>query len=56
MQLRAAFTEFMYAKDYSPASKQWYTSRLGAFMSWAEAQGVADLDAAPGQLVAGGLA
>ncbi len=44
MELHAAFTEFLYAKDHSPASKAWYTSRLGAFMRWTEAQGTTSVE------------
>ncbi|HLZ20956.1 MAG TPA: tyrosine-type recombinase/integrase [Ktedonobacterales bacterium] len=39
MLLDAAFTEFGYAKDHTPASRAWYRSRLGAFTTWAKGQG-----------------
>ena len=44
MELAAAFTEPAYAKDWTPSSRRWFTSRLGAFFSWAEAQGVTELE------------
>lgn len=51
MQLDAAFTEFCYAKDHTPASRQWYTARLGAFIAWADGQGVGDMEAITAPLV-----
>lgn len=44
MQLAAALIEFNYAKDHTPASRQWYKSRLGAFTAWAEAEGTANVE------------
>ena len=37
MLLAAALVEFGYAKDHTPASRAWYKSRLGVFISWVEA-------------------
>jgi hypothetical protein len=44
MELADAFTELSYAKDWSPSSHAWYTSRLGAFMAWAREHGVTELE------------
>jgi site-specific recombinase XerD len=44
MELAAAFTEFAYAKDHTAESRRWYKCRLGAFMAWAQAQGVTDIE------------
>lgn len=51
MELQAAFTEFCYAKDHTPSSRQWYTSRLGAFIRWARSQSVQDIDDVTAPLV-----
>ena len=42
MELADAFTELAYAKDWSPPSRRWFTSRLGAFFSWAGNQGATE--------------
>jgi hypothetical protein len=44
MELAAAFTELAYAKDWTPSSRRWFSSRLGAFFAWAEDQGIMDLE------------
>jgi site-specific recombinase XerD len=51
MELAAAFTELAYAKDWTPSSRRWFTSRLGAFFSWAENQGITDLEGITAPLV-----
>lgn len=40
MRLEDAYLEFSYAKDHSPASRQWYHSRLTAFFNWCHEQQV----------------
>lgn len=44
MQLEAAMVEFGYSFDYSRASRDWYASRLGAFVLWAKTQGVTEVE------------
>ena len=44
MELADAFTELAYAKDWTPSSRAWYTSRLGAFTAWAREHGVTELE------------
>jgi site-specific recombinase XerD len=44
MELADAFTELSYTKDWSPSSRAWYTSRLGAFTTWARERGVTALE------------
>src|SRR5215469_5407218 len=51
MELADAFTELAYAKDWTPSSRRWFTSRLGAFFSWAEDQGIRDLERITAPLV-----
>jgi site-specific recombinase XerD len=51
MELAAALTELAYAKDWSPSSRRWFTSRLGAFFSWAEDQGITELERVTAPLV-----
>jgi site-specific recombinase XerD len=43
--------EFSYAKDHTPSSRQWYHSRLGAFITWTQQQGVEDLEAITAPLI-----
>ncbi len=51
MELAAAFTELAYAKDWTPSSRRWFSSRLGAFFAWAEDQGIKDLESITAPLV-----
>lgn len=51
MHLQAALTEFEYSKDHTPSSRAWYGSRLGAFVSWATAQGIVDIEALTAPLI-----
>lgn len=51
MQLDDACTELRYAKDWSKQSAQWYTSRLGLFVSWCKAQDISQLEQITPQLV-----
>jgi site-specific recombinase XerD len=51
MTLDESLPEFLLAKDHSPASRAWYISRLGAFMTWASAHGVTTLDGVTAPLV-----
>lgn len=44
MQLRASFIELGYSKDWTPASRKWFQSRLNAFIEWAEYQGVTEIE------------
>ena len=44
MELADTLTELAYAKDWSPSSRAWYTSRLGAFTAWAREHGVTALE------------
>jgi site-specific recombinase XerD len=36
--------EYSYSQDYSPTTRAWYRSRLGAFAAWLRSAGIADLD------------
>lgn len=51
MHLQAALTEFEYSKDHTPSSWAWYGSRLGAFVSWATAQGCTDIETLTAPLI-----
>lgn len=51
MHLQAAFTEFTYSKDHTPASQQWYRARLGAFIQWVLAQSTSDIEDVSAPLV-----
>lgn len=51
MTLHAAFTEFTFAKDWSPASLLWYRKRLTPFFAWMEAQGVSEVTGITAPLV-----
>lgn len=51
VRLRDAFTEFEYAKDHSAESRRWYTSRLGAFITWANGQGIHNIEEVTAPLV-----
>lgn len=51
MQLRAAFVELGYAKDWTPASRRWFQSRLGAFIEWAAHQGITEIEDVTAPLV-----
>jgi site-specific recombinase XerD len=44
MRLEAAITELGYAKDWTRQTRKWYDSRLGAFVCWAHAQSVNELE------------
>jgi len=44
MRLEAALLEYSYSQDYSPTTRAWYRSRLGAFAAWLRSAGIADLD------------
>jgi site-specific recombinase XerD len=51
MTFDESLTEFLLAKDHSPASRTWYRSRLGAFFTWATTQGVTTLEGVSAPLV-----
>jgi site-specific recombinase XerD len=51
MRLENAVTEFTYAHDYTPATLNWYRSRLGAFIAWAHEQGVTEIEGITAPLV-----
>jgi site-specific recombinase XerD len=42
MDLRAAMTEFFYARDLTPSSRAWYHDHLGAFVRWCAEQGTTE--------------
>jgi site-specific recombinase XerD len=44
MRLEAALLEYSYSQDYSPTTRAWYRSRLGAFTTWLHDAGIVDLD------------
>lgn len=44
MRLEAALLEYSYSQDYSPTTRAWYRSRLGAFTAWLRSEGISDLD------------
>lgn len=44
MHLNAAFVELSYSKDWTPESRKWFTSRLGAFIEWAGHQGITEIE------------
>jgi site-specific recombinase XerD len=43
MELATTFTEFTYAKDWTPASRTWYQGRLSAFREWCLEQGINEI-------------
>jgi integrase/recombinase XerD len=45
MNLSAALTQFLYAKDYTPKSRRWMTQKLEAFVAWCAASGILDTTA-----------
>jgi integrase/recombinase XerD len=51
MDMQTALTEFSYAKDWTPSSKAWYRSRLGAFTTWLTEQDITDIGAIDAPLV-----
>jgi site-specific recombinase XerD len=51
MELAAALTELTYAKDWTPASRAWYASRLGAFVAWARDHGITELESLTAPLI-----
>ena len=51
MKLADAYAEFTYAKDHTPASQQWYRSRLTAFFAWLGEQDIDQLEAINAPLV-----
>jgi len=51
MKLTDAYTEFLLAHDYQPSTIRCYHDRLGAFMRWADAQGVTTVDGFTAPLV-----
>jgi site-specific recombinase XerD len=42
--LAEGLTEYLLSSDYTPQTRAWYESRLGAFLSWLTAQGVTSLE------------
>ena len=44
MRLDAALTEYQYAKDLTPASQRWYTSKLTAFAAWCASQDITQVE------------
>lgn len=44
MRLEDTFTEFTFAKDHSPASRRWYSTRLSAFIAWLHDMGCNDIE------------
>jgi site-specific recombinase XerD len=44
MRLDITLTEFAYSKDWSPASRAWYSCRLGAFTKWCTEQDITDIE------------
>jgi site-specific recombinase XerD len=51
MQLHAVLIELSYAKDWTEQSRKWFTSRLNAFISWANDQGVTEIESINAPLV-----
>jgi site-specific recombinase XerD len=51
MRIEDSLTEFLLSTDYTPQSRKWYKSRLGAFITWAEGQGAKELDTVTAPLV-----
>lgn len=51
MQTESALFEFAFSKDHTPASRQWYRLRLGAFTVWLRDQGITELESITAPLV-----
>ncbi len=51
MHLESALLEFAFSKDHTPASRQWYRFRLGAFTDWLRDQGITELEGITAPLV-----
>src|SRR5260370_22164590 len=51
MQTESALFEFAFSKDHTPASRQWYRFRLGAFTVWLRDQGITELEGITAPLV-----
>jgi site-specific recombinase XerD len=51
MLLFHALQEFELAKDHSPSSKQWYRSRLSAFIAWLAEQSITEAESISASLI-----
>src|SRR5689334_535107 len=51
MQLHAALVELGFSKDWTPASRKWFTGRLTTFITWAATQGVTEIEDVTAPLV-----
>jgi len=51
MQLHAALVELGFSKDWTPASRKWFTGRISTFIRWAAEQGVTEIEDVTAPLV-----
>ncbi|HEY7350282.1 MAG TPA: tyrosine-type recombinase/integrase [Ktedonobacterales bacterium] len=51
MRLDAALVELGFSKDWTPASRKWFTGRIRTFITWAEGQGIHDIEDVTAPLV-----
>ncbi|HLW00993.1 MAG TPA: tyrosine-type recombinase/integrase [Ktedonobacterales bacterium] len=51
MRLDAALVELGFSKDWTPASRRWFTGRISTFIHWAAEQGVTEIEDVTAPLV-----
>ncbi len=44
MRLDAALVELEFSKDWTPASRKWFTGRIRTSIKWCEGQGIFDVE------------